>query len=108
TFSHKIDGISIYPLLKGEPQVTDDRTVFWVRREGGQYGGLSYYAARYKNFKMVQNTPWEPIQYFDMTNDQTEEVPLSDYSGNVFQNLFKACTEHIRRAGAIPWQKREE
>jgi arylsulfatase A-like enzyme len=108
-FSHKIDGISIYPLLKGKPQITDERTVFWVRREGGlQYGGLSYYAARYKNLKMVQNTPWEPVQYFNMTDDQTEEFPLSDHSGDIFRNLFKAWTEHIRRSGAIPWQNKEE
>ncbi|MDR3261762.1 MAG: sulfatase-like hydrolase/transferase, partial [Tannerella sp.] len=107
--SHTIDGISVLPLLEGKSQITDDRTVFWVRREGGlQYGGLAYYAARYKDCKIVQNTPWEPVQYFNMATDLTEERPLPNRSDDTYRHLFRTLMEHIRLAGAIPWQKPDE
>ena len=51
---HEIDGISILPTLLGNEQITDDRTVFWVRKEGGHYGGQSYYAARTGDYKILQ------------------------------------------------------
>jgi len=34
--THRIDGRSILPTLLGKPQSTEDRFLFWVRREGGQ------------------------------------------------------------------------
>lgn len=107
--SHEIDGISVLPLLKGEYQITDDRILFWVRREGWlSYGGLSYYAASYKSHKILQNTPWEAVQYFNIKDDPTEENPITNHNSELFKEIFQALTEHIRQSGAIPWQKKKE
>jgi arylsulfatase A-like enzyme len=104
--NHSIDGISIIPTLIGDPQITDDRYVFWVRREGGsRYGGQAYYAARYKNFKMLQNTPYEPIQYFNLEDDEYETHPLDPSAFEEFSILKKQLQEHIRSSGNVPWQK---
>lgn len=101
----QIDGISILPLLCGEKQDTGDRVVYWVRREGNKrYGGQAYYASRYRNYKILQNTPWEPIQYFDIKNDPQETTAL-EKSGKIFDTLFYGQMEHIRQAGAVPWSK---
>jgi len=104
--NHSIDGISIIPTLIGDPQITDDRYVFWVRREGGsRYGGQAYYAARYKNFKMLQNTPYEPIQYFNLEDDEYETHPLDPTAFEEFNIMKKQLQEHIRSSGNVPWQK---
>jgi arylsulfatase A-like enzyme len=74
--TYKIDGRSILPRLLGKSQPSEDRFLFWVRREGGHYGGRAYYAARY-----------------------------GDKKHRMYQKLFAALSNHIIEAGAIPWQK---
>jgi arylsulfatase A-like enzyme len=106
--NHSIDGISLLPSLLGQEQVTDDRTLFWVRREGWDYGGQAYYAARYKGFKILQNSAYEPLEFFNVEEDQGEELPLSAQDNEVFRELRMDLQEHIRKSGAIPWQKFNE
>lgn len=102
---HEIDGLSIVPLLRGEVQDTDDRMVYWVRREGNErYGGQAYYASRYKDFKILQNTPWEPLQFFNLKEDPQEQSPILDRSSDMYKSLFKGLMEHIRQTGMVPWQ----
>ncbi len=104
---NKIDGISILPSLKGKEQITDNRQVFFMRREGGfKYGGLSYYSARYKDYKIVQNTPWEPMQFFNLREDPYEKQPLEKTKQMAYENLFNQLTRHIQLSGSIPWQKK--
>ncbi|MDP4285575.1 MAG: sulfatase-like hydrolase/transferase [Bacteroidota bacterium] len=103
-----IDGMSILPLLRGEKQVTDNRLVYFVRREGNmRYGGLAYYAARLGPLKILQNTPFEPMQYFDMNNDPYEKHPLKEKGDKDYKQMFMNLTEHIRLAGSVPWEKNE-
>jgi arylsulfatase A-like enzyme len=109
--THPIDGISILPTLLGQEQITDNRTVYWVRREGNmRYGGLAYYAARHGNYKILQNTPWEPIQFFNLATDPVEQKPLDPAKDfpEIYRRLFMSQMEHIRLAGAVPWQKSGE
>lgn len=106
--SKSVDGISVLPLLRGEKQETDNRLVHWVRREGNfRYGGQAYYASRYKEYKLLQNTPWEPLQFFNLGNDPAEQYPLAEHTSEMYKKLFRGMMEHIRQAGAIPWQKQE-
>ena len=108
--SHPIDAISILPTLLAQEQITDNRTVYWVRREGNlRYGGMAYYAARLGKYKILQNTPWEPIQFFDITADPVEQKPLDTTKDfrDIYRQLFQSQMEHIRQAGAVPWQKVE-
>lgn len=101
---HKIDGVSFLPTLLGRDQRDADRFLFWVRREGGHYGGRAYYAARYGDFKLVQNTPFEPYQLFNLADDPKEEKPL-DRKHPMYNRLFTALRNHIIEAGAVPWEK---
>lgn len=100
-----IDGISLLPTILGEKQITDDRYVFWVRREGGKYGGQAYYAARHQAFKILQNTPFEPVQFFNMKEDEFEKHNLESSGDEDYKALRAQLQEHIRKSGAIPWQK---
>ena len=102
---YEIDGRSILPALLGKSQPVEDRFLFWVRREGGHYGGRAYYAARYGDYKLVQNSPFEPLQLYNLADDPQEKKPL-DKKHKMYQRLFSALRDHIIKAGAVPWQER--
>lgn len=101
---HPVNGISLYRTLQGKDQVTDNRVVYFMRREGGFYGGLCYYAARQGPYKLLQNAPFEPLQLFNLETDPQEQIPLESTSGK-FKDLKYSVSQHIREAGKIPWQK---
>jgi arylsulfatase A-like enzyme len=101
--THTIDGRSILPTLLGQSQPVEDRFLFWVRREGGHYGGRAYYAARYGDFKLVQNSPYEPMELYNLKDDPQEQHPL-DRRHKMYRTLFSALRNHIIEAGALPWQ----
>jgi arylsulfatase A-like enzyme len=102
--NHEIDGVSLYPSLMGKDQNTNDRVVYFVRREGHRYGGLAYYAAIKGKYKLLQNTPYEPMQLFNIASDPYEKWPL-DEQNEAFGELKDSLAQHIREAGAIPWQE---
>jgi len=102
--THEIDGVSFLPTLLGRNQPDEDRFLFWVRREGGRYGGQAYYAARYGDFKLVQNSPFEPLELYNLAADPKEEKPLGR-NHPMYRRLFTALQNHISKAGAVPWQK---
>ncbi len=102
--AHKIDGRSILPMLLGKDQPAEDRFLFWVRREGGNYGGRAYYAARYGDYKLVQNSSFEPLELYNLKADPQEQNPL-DKKHRMYRKLFTALRNHIIEAGAVPWQK---
>ncbi len=101
---NEIDGRSILPTLLGKSQPPEDRFLFWVRREGGGYGGRAYYAARYGDFKLAQNSPFEPLQLYNLEEDPQEQNPL-ERRHPMYNKLFTALRNHIIEAGAVPWQK---
>ncbi|MHC4726045.1 MAG: sulfatase-like hydrolase/transferase [Planctomycetota bacterium] len=102
--THKIDGRSILPILLDMDRHEGDRFLFWVRREGGRYGGRAYYAARYGDYKLVQNSPFEPLELYNLKDDPQEQKPLGS-KHRMYRNLFTALRNHIIEAGAVPWEK---
>jgi len=103
--SVSIDGESFLPELMGEVRSPSERTVFWVRREGHVFGGQAYYAARRGDYKILQNTPYEPIQFFNVGKDPYEQTPLETRESEIYTSLRSALQEHIQETGRIPWQK---
>jgi len=104
---HDVNGMDVSPTMLGMPQNTDQRYVFWVRREGGQeYNGQVYYAARYGPYKMLQNTPFEPYQYYNLKDDPMEENPLDPEYNKDLKQLRQELQAHIQESGGIPWQDR--
>ncbi len=105
---HKIDGINLLPGISGKTSGEEEnRIVYFVRREGGFYGGLCYYAARKGAYKLLQNTPFEKYQMFDVVSDPYEEHPLNE-NMQQFTELKYELSQHIRRSGEIPWQEKSK
>jgi len=102
---HKINGINLTPVLKGGAPIQTDRTVYWMRREGGQHNGLAYYAARKGNIKILQNNPFEPFKGYDLGKDPLEKNPINTKENELIKPLKSSLQEHIRASGKVPWQK---
>jgi len=101
---HEIDGRSILPTLLGKRQKEEDRFLFWMRREGGGYGGRAYYAVRYQEYKLVQNGPFEKMELYNLMGDPQEQGPLNE-KHPMYRKLFNALRNHIIEAGAVPWEE---
>ncbi len=106
-FDHEIDGRSILPTLLGRRQPEEDRFLFWVRLEGGKrYQGKPYYAARHGEWKLLQNTAFEPLRLYNLKDDPREARPLGEEHA-AYQRLHAALQAHIKQASAVPWQRPE-
>ncbi|WP_128548622.1 sulfatase family protein [Larkinella soli] len=99
-----IDGVSLLPTLRGQNQ-TLDRTLIWVRRESSPYDGQDYYALRKGDWKLMQNTPFEPYALYHLADDPHEDRNVRAANGPVIRELIPLLREHVRKAGAVPWQK---
>ena len=105
--NHEVDAINLRPDIGDKTIKKDDRTIYFVRRAGYKYSGLCYYAVRKGDYKLVQNSPFEEFQLFNIVEDPLETIPLDD-NPKEFHNLRYQLSQHIRKAGAIPWQKKEK
>ena len=104
-YDKTIDGRSILPTLLGRPQPPEHRHLFWVRLEGGRrYHGTRYYAARHGDWKLLQNTPDEPLRLYNLKDDPKETTDLSKKHPEKHQELKQALDEHIARYAKVPWR----
>ena len=104
----ELDSVNIHPtLLEGFTQEID-RDLFWVRREGGQrYMGLTIWAARRGDWKLMKNTHDEPFELFNLADDPHETTNVAGDHPEIYQQLSEALRAHIQRGGAVPWQRGE-
>jgi arylsulfatase A-like enzyme len=103
-----IDGISLLPVLTGQANepAGPERELYFVRREGGpQYLGLTSHALRRGDWKLVQNTPFAPLELYDLKADPYETHDLANSRPDVRNALARKLQEHIRQAGGTAWEK---
>ncbi|SIN72089.1 Arylsulfatase A [Singulisphaera sp. GP187] len=110
-FEHPIDGVSLLSTFlghKGPGGPPVERDLIFVRREGGmKYHGQDYYAVRRGEWKLVQNSPFEPFQLFHLGQDPREEHDRSAGERAVVLALSDVLRRHVQRAGTVPWQPPE-
>ena len=105
---HEIEGRSILPTFMGEQQDFSNRILYWVRREGTpRFLGLCQHAVRKGDFKLLHNTPFDPLELFHLGEDPREETDCSNTRGEAFTAMGKILQQEIQKAGGVLWQKGE-
>jgi arylsulfatase A-like enzyme len=100
-----LDAVSLLPVLRGENLGSALRDLYFVRREGGpQYGGKSYEALIRGDWKLMQNSPYLPLELYNLKEDPQEQTNLISQQPKVARELETALRSHIQRGGATPWQ----
>lgn len=103
--THYIEGQSFLPTLRGESQSHEGRDLFFSRREGNpRYGGKTIEAIRRGDWKLLQNSPYAPPELYNLRSDPLEQHNLIASESVMYRELHRALGEHIRLAGAVPWQ----
>ena len=102
---HEIEGQSLSDVFLNDSKGDPDRTMIFVRREGNRaYRGRAYYSIRRGPWKMLQNTPFEPMKLINLKDDPAEKNPMPA-TGKVADDLMRTLMNHIQKSGRIPWQK---
>src|SRR5207253_1306176 len=86
-----VDGVSFLPTLRGDAQAEPKRDLYFVRREGGlMYGGKTIEAFRQGDWKLVQDSPFAPIELYNLRDDPQESTNVASKEKKVFQTLSAA------------------
>ena len=104
-----IEGLSFLPVLLGKETSLPARDLFFTRREGGNtFGGKTIDAVIRGEWKLLQNTPYAPLELYNLKTDPLEKENVAAKERTVFNELSAALRKQIQRGGVIPWQPNEE
>lgn len=99
-----IDGVSILPNLLGQAQNLK-RPLLFMRREGGRgFWGEENAAVIDGDWKLVHNSPFRPLELFNLAQDPSESQDLAAREPKVRDRLARELQLHLQTAGASPWQ----
>ena len=105
--SAELDAISLVPIFNGGT-IEKPRDLYFVRRDGGaSIGGKSYEALIRGDWKLMQNSPYSPLELYNLKDDPQEKMNLMGKAPKVFKELSDALRQHVQIGGATPWQKPE-
>ena len=101
-----IDGVSLLSLLKQETNTLAKRDLFFHRREGGlRYGGLIANAMIRGEWKLLQNSPFEPQELYNLSADPLEADDKKMANKHKYQEMANELRVQVQRGGMVRWQK---
>ena len=101
-----IDAVSFLPTLLGQSQTDPPRDLYFVRREGGPaYGGKSIEALIRGDWKLIQDSPFQPLELYNLKSDPRETTNVAAQEKKVFQELSTALRRRIQQGGQVRWQE---
>lgn len=103
---HPIEGQSFLDVLKGEERDDAERPLFFSRREGNmRYRGLTVQAVQLGDWKLLQNSPFEPQELYNLKTDPQEQNNLAAEKSKKMEELNTLLMRQLQEAGKVPWQK---
>ena len=100
-----IDGTSFLSTLLGKTNSEPARDLYFVRREGGPaYGGKTIDAFRRGDWKLLQDSPFTPLELYNLQLDPLEKTNLVSGQQKIFNDLDAALRCQIQIGGQTPWQ----
>lgn len=104
--SEEIDGANLLPTLLGESQPPLRSYWFFRRREGGtRYGGKTIEAVIHGDWKLLQNSPFQPQELYNLKADPREQNNLIKENRKMYRQLAAELRKEIQRYGSVPWQR---
>lgn len=104
--AHSIQGRSFLNTLLGKMEAEKERVLYFTRREGGiAYGGKAYHAIRKGDWKLLQNSPYQPMELYNLKNDPMESQDLIKAEQEIYKEMNNLLMQHIQEGGKTPWQK---
>jgi len=104
--NHTVEGRSFLNTLWGNAVKEEERVVYFTRREGGlTYGGKTYHALRKGDWKLLQNSPYQPMELYNLKIDPKEENDLIKSEPEIYKEMNSILLQHIQEGGKTPWQK---
>lgn len=104
-----IDGVSLLGALTGGAAESPERDLYFVRREGGlAYGGKTVEAFRRGDWKLVQDSPFAPLELYNMADDPRESKNLAGSRRPILEKLSAGLRVQVQRGGEVPWQAAAE
>lgn len=102
------DAISLLPILRGE-SLPGTRDLYFVRREGGPgHNGKSYEALIRGEWKLMQNSPYSPLELYNLKADPQEKTNVIAQNPRIANELSASLRAHVQRGGRTPWQPPEK
>jgi arylsulfatase A-like enzyme len=101
----RIEGRSFLNTLMSNEKQEADRVLYFTRREGGPYGGKAYHAIRQGPWKLSQNSPFQPMELYNLNDDPMEKNDVIKKQPEIFKKLNGMLMQHIQEGGRVPWQK---
>jgi arylsulfatase A-like enzyme len=71
------------------------------------YAGKTIEAYRRGEWKLVQDSPFAPIELFNLQADPKEENDLASTNRKKVNELLGGLRAQIQRGGQVPWQPPE-
>lgn len=100
-----IDGVSLLPTILDEPTSEPQRFYYFVRREGGlAYGGKTIEALRDGDWKLLQDSPYAPLELYNLKDDPRESTNLAAREREIPGRLDATLRRQLQKGGTVPWQ----
>lgn len=104
--THEIEGRSIWRTLRGERQDFSERVLYWLRREGNQrFLGQCQRAIRRGDIKLLHNSPFEPLELYNLSTDALETTSGAQAEPELFRDMSGLFQAETQKAGSVPWQR---